>query len=94
MAAKQGWCDSVDIFFLLEDGDAERQQRTCLRLRDNAGLSVLDHARMTGVIGELNGGESIIVSEMRKRAIDIPPNSLESQMRLRPRMNGNDNREG
>jgi ankyrin repeat protein len=71
-AAKEGWGDNLDIFFLHDHGDAERQQRTCLKFRDDAGLTALDHARATGVKGALNGGEDVIVPEMRKRALDIP----------------------
>jgi hypothetical protein len=73
MAAKEGWGDNLDLFFLHDQDRASRLQRTCLGICDDAGLTVLDHARMTGIGDVVNGGEDIIVSEMRKRAMEIPP---------------------
>jgi ankyrin repeat protein len=77
-AAKEGWGDNLDVFFIDEHGDAEQLQRTCLESRDYAGHTALDHARMTG----LTGGEDVLVSEMRKRAMEIPPRT--AQLPLNP----------
>jgi hypothetical protein len=68
-AAKEGWGDIIDIFFRHEHGDAEQLQRTCLKIRDYAGHTALDYSRMYGNLT----GEDVLVSEMRKRAMEIPP---------------------
>lgn len=68
-AAKEGWADTIDVFFRHEHGDSERLQRASLRIRYHAGHTALDYTRISGNIA----GEEVLASEMRKRAMEIPP---------------------
>jgi ankyrin repeat protein len=69
-AAKEGWGVNLDIFFTHTGGDSERLANDALRIEDNAGCTLLDYARMNAE----NGGENIILAEMRKRCMAIPQN--------------------
>jgi ankyrin repeat protein len=73
LAAREGWGDNHEIFLVQTGPTFEQAQEFCLKLRDEAGCTVLDYARMTGNKGQLNGGENIIVAEMRERGMDISP---------------------
>ena len=68
-AAKEGWADTIDVFFRHEHGDSERLQRASLRIRYHAGHTALDYTRISGNIA----GEEVLASEMRKRAMEVPP---------------------
>lgn len=70
LAAREGWGENLDIFLVQTGPTFSRPQEICLQLRDAAGFTVLDHARKTGVQGALNGGENVVVAEMRKREMD------------------------
>lgn len=83
-AAKYGWGDNLDIFFRLEGAIAEIQQGKCLRLRDNAGLTVLNHTRKSEIVEEMDRGEDIITAEMKRRGMDIPPKSAYDLWNSRP----------
>lgn len=83
-AAKYGWGDNLDIFFLLEGGNAESQQNTCLGLRDNAGLTILDHTRKSETKEGMDRGEDTIIGEMTKRGFAIPPKSAYDLWNSRP----------
>jgi hypothetical protein len=75
-AAKEGWGDNLDIFFIHNHGDLSRLQKECLTIRDYRDCTALDYTRMAGDRGVIQGREDIIVAEMTKRAITVPPKIL------------------
>lgn len=73
LAAKEGWGDNLDVFFMHSHGEMNRLQKECLTLRDYSDRTVLDYSRMAGDRGVIQGREDILVAEMTKRAILVPP---------------------
>lgn len=74
-AAKNGWGDNLGLFFRLEGENWESQQRTCLKLRDNANSTLLDYTRRSEIREGMNRGEDLITEEMSKRGMSIPAKS-------------------
>lgn len=72
IAAKEGWSKNMDVFFMHSHGDMNRLQEECLSLCDYSGCTVLDYSRRA----EDNSSEDIIVAEMKKRAILVPPKTM------------------
>jgi hypothetical protein len=74
-AAKHGWGDNLGLFFRLEGENWESQQRTCLKLRDNANSTLLDYTRRSEIREGMNRGDDLITEEMSKRGMSIPSKS-------------------
>jgi hypothetical protein len=73
IAAKEGWGDNLDVFFMHSHGDMNRLQMQCLTIRDYSERTVLDYSRMAGDRGVIQGREDVIAAEMTKHAILVPP---------------------
>ncbi|KAK0113950.1 hypothetical protein ONS95_014195 [Cadophora gregata] len=74
-AVSNGWGDNSDVFFMYSHGGLNEQQVKVLTARDHENLTVLDYSRTTGNQGSKQGREHIIMAEMNKRAIFVPPKS-------------------
>jgi ankyrin repeat protein len=72
-AAREGWGDNLDVFFMYSHGDLEVLQKDCLTLQDSTDRTVLDYSRRAGNRGLIQGGEDIITAEMAKRGLRVPP---------------------
>ena len=70
-AAKEGWGDNLDVFFMHNHGNFPKWTRRLLNMLDKDKRSILDYARMAGNRGDIQGREDIIEDEMRKRDILI-----------------------
>ncbi|KAH8749168.1 hypothetical protein BGZ57DRAFT_959493 [Hyaloscypha finlandica] len=73
IAAKEGWGDNLDVFFIHRHGNLNRLQTQCLTIRDYSEYTVLDYSRMAGDRGVIQGREDVIAAEMTKHAIPVPP---------------------
>jgi hypothetical protein len=71
-AAKEGWGDNLDVFFMYSYGEFPKWTGELLKLLDNENRSILDHARLAGNKGDIQGREDIVEDEMEKRDIPIP----------------------
>ncbi|KAF2007547.1 hypothetical protein P154DRAFT_614874 [Amniculicola lignicola CBS 123094] len=72
-AAKKGWGDVLEVFFMHHHGDLDTWQKQCLTIRDNNDRTVLDYARMAGERGDIQGREDTIIAEMGKLQILVSP---------------------
>jgi hypothetical protein len=71
-AAKEGWGDNLDVFFMYKHGEFPRWTDEMLNMLDNENRSILDYARLAGNRGDIQGREDIVEDEMEKRNIPIP----------------------
>jgi len=71
-AAKDGWGDNLDVFFIYKHGEFPRWTGKLLNMLDNENRSILDYARLAGNRGDIQGREDIVEDEMEKRDIPIP----------------------
>jgi hypothetical protein len=71
-AAKEGWGDNLDVFFMHKHGEFPKWTSELLHMVDNENHSILDYARAAGNKGDIQGREDIIEDEMERRDIPIP----------------------
>jgi hypothetical protein len=72
-AAKEGWGDVLPVFFLHYHDASDDWQKQCLTMRDYNNRSALDHARMAGNRGDIQGGEDSIIAQMSRLQVAVPP---------------------
>jgi hypothetical protein len=71
-AAKEGWGDNLDVFFIHKHGYFKKWTKELLTMLDNENRSILDYARRAGNRGDIQGREDIIEDEMEERGIPVP----------------------
>ncbi|KAH6721025.1 hypothetical protein BKA61DRAFT_150212 [Leptodontidium sp. MPI-SDFR-AT-0119] len=76
IAAKEGWGDNLDVPFMYTHGDTRSQQTQALTSRDHDNHTILDYSRMAGNRGPIQGREEVVVAEMAKRNIPVPPKAM------------------